>query len=348
MVGKVFLVGVCLSVGLLASSVVAQIDAGDNTPRVNNPREAMRDGFRRNTAQEKDVRAGEMETVFTTGLADGLMATYEIMSAIEYTEQMGDDESTREVMSENHTMRIRATCRTMRADGTATVFVTFLHVGSRVETSDGPVSVEFDLTRPLPENADELTGFDAMIPALKNAQVNLLVDENGNVVSIEGLPVVADVVTELGLIQPGILGMLEETRFAVLISKLFNAEGGVERPDGRATDAKGVWSTIEEVQLGPSGSLIVTRGWTPKAAEDGSIESRGSFSISVQPPATPNDAAPTCEVAAYNGVGRLLWGVEGGLQYLNSTEALAMQWTFGAETLRTSQESATTITRVER
>lgn len=346
MVGTRSAVCLCLSV-LLAAPALAQNreqESGTARPRVTNP-DQMRGRITRATGNKKTVE----RAVFETGLEGGFEGEYEVRRSIEYSEQMGEDEATRELMTESHTLVVSLASRARRADGLWTVTGTFKQVASRIETSDGPVSVDFDLTRPLPEDAENFSGLDAMLPALKDATFTLLVDANGNVTEVEGVPTAGEVIPNLGIIPPGLLRPLEREEFAVLMSKVFNAEGGVERTQAvQGLDEEiPTWTTLEQVELGASGTLNVSRAWTPRAGKGEGVEAVGQYAISVEPPAVRSDAAPVCTIAGYQGVGRLLWRDEGGLQYLSSTEELAMRWTFGAEELRTTQTSTTILQRVE-
>ena len=99
--------------------------------------------------------------------------------------------------------------------------------------------------------------------------------------------------------------------------------------------------------MGASGDLVITRSGTPRALASGEFEARGAFAASINTPAAPNDAAPTCNVGSYSGVSRILWRNGGGLGYLNATAAIALEWTLGVETLRTVQQTVTTINRLE-
>ncbi|GAB4546600.1 MAG: hypothetical protein Tsb0013_05550 [Phycisphaerales bacterium] len=358
MVGKLWMVGVCaLTLGVPATNAWAQ---AEQEPEEQQPESTIRTADQRLNAVRgrgsvQDLRDGRAVVqqpeaagtfTFLSGLETGFTGVYEFTRAIEYTEQMGDDASSRETMSENVSMVLRVASKGPRRDGMSGVLVSFDRYRARLETAEGPVSVDFDLTADLPEDAEALTGAEAMLPKLKNTRVQMLVDASGNVTSIEGLPDPADVFVD-GAAGAELFSVLDQTQFAVLLSKLFNAEGGVERTSVIKPSGDNTWTTIEEVPMGPSGTLVVTRSWAPRVLTSGEIEARGTYGASMNTPPTPNDAAPVCEIASYQGVARMLWREEGGLGYLNSTEAIALAWTLGAETLRTAQESVTTINRLE-
>ena len=305
---------------------------------------AEREGVQKKVQPEQGDKS--QEVVFENGLDQGFGGTYQFTRAIEYAEQMGEDPASREAVTENISFTLRTASKGPGPDGIASVVASFERFRARVETPDGPISVDFDLNADLPEDADTLSGLDAMLPALKNASLQILVDANGNVTSISGLP---DVASVLGDDQGGaaLFSVLEDQQFAVLFSKLFNAEGGVERTSTEDDAQAKTWSTVEEVGLGPSGSLIVTRSWVPRALPSGELEARGTFAASVDAPAVVDEAAPTFTIGSYQGVSRLLWMNGGGLSYLNATETIALQWTLGAESMRTVQETVTTINRLE-
>ncbi|MEM1423475.1 MAG: hypothetical protein AAGH64_05670 [Planctomycetota bacterium] len=351
MVGSLAKLCVCALVVVVASPPgAAQIQrAADNRPAsLQEAENAINTITRTINARPQPQEANETRTWgFATGLEDSFDGTYAFTRAIEYAEQMGEQASSRESVTENVSMQLRVQAGPPRPDGISVVNATVMRYRARVESPDGPVSVDFDLSRELPDDADGFTGLDAMLPALKNAEIQVLVDTNGNVNAIDGLPDVAAVLAE-DAGGAALFSVLDETQFAVLFSKLFNAEGGVERAKTLPAGEDSTWSTVEEVPMGPSGDLIITRSWTPRALPSGEIEARGVFAASIDnAPAGQDGATPSCNVGSYSGVSRILWQQDGGLGYLNATEAIALEWTLGVETLRTVQQTVTTINRLE-
>lgn len=335
MVMRHTLVALCaLVISAGTASAQRQGVGGQDAPRMDQPVRAA------DMRQDDDAQA----FAFETGLEEGASGRYELRYARDYSEQMGEDESTLQTMSENHTIRFTTTVATIARDGSAIVEARIDFVSSRVETADGPTSVVYDLTEPVAEDA-QLEGVDRLIPVLMKTVVFLGVDANGNVTNVTGLDPALAILADSET-PDRLLAVLSPETLGVNMSKLFNAEGGVEHSRNAEAEKIGAWSTLEEIALGGSGRMLISRVWEPKASADGTtIEANGSYALTVESPETPNDAAPTVDVARHTGTGRLLWRAGGGLEYLTSSEDLALILTLGASEVRSTQTSTTSIRR---
>ncbi len=287
-------------------------------------------------AQQAELEALAALPKFETGLVEGRTAQYEITRAIDFTQQSGDNAASAAQSTQSHRMTLEITVASASGDGAGVIEGRLLAFDGRIEDESGPVAVTYDLS-------GEVDKTDAVASALAGLRFRAEFNAAGNVTTIAGLEEFAAAVAESDLAASDIFSPLDAEQFPRLLSKLANAEGGVEFTAGDAPTT--TWTTSENIDLGPSGSLVITRGWT-RGKGDSALECSGVYSMALDPPAVANDTAPQGVIEAYAGTGRMLWSPEGGLEFLTSTENVSMRWVLGTMSVRSSQQSSTVIRNV--
>lgn len=292
------------------------------------------------TQRQQAVKTQETATKaapFTTGLAQERTAQYEITRAIDFAQQSGDDAATSAQTTQSHRMVVEISVVSAADDGSGVIEGRVVKFDGRVENESGPVAVTFDFSNGAGD------GTDALAEVLAGTRFRAEVNAQGNVTSIAGLDDLNAAIAASEYADTALFSPLDGEQLPRLLSKLFNAEGGVEFTAD--TDASNTWTTAESIDLEASGTLVITRGWTRGKGDD-AFECAGVFSMALNPPAVANDGAAQGVIEAYAGTGRVLWLPDGGLEFLTSTENVSMRWTLGAMTVRSSQQSSTVIRNV--
>jgi hypothetical protein len=283
-----------------------------------------------------------------TGLNEGRTTRYEVRRNMEFAQKLAEAEPDEAVTSTTSHMAglVITVERGLGENQPAIVLVEIESFEARVSDDEGATAVAFDFAGDAEAVAAAGGGVDALAAPLRDAEIRLTVDEVGNVGEVSGLENLYRVYAQLDDAPEGLLGFMDEESFPRLMSKLFNAEGGVEHSK---TGGQGAWSTTEEVSLDAAGTLMIARSWTPSDAEMGLTTLTGNFALRYEAPPAENASAPDVAVETYRGEGRVIWDAKhGGLNFLTTLERLQMQWTMGSMSLDTQQVSGTIIRRIVR